>query len=344
MSRGARLSVLGLYKADSGLFSEMVYPSGFTDDEKQTTVGNILADCAELECLFTDPDTMKTMIGLWSKLNLSVWERIFTASQLEYNPIENYNRTELETIADDRTDTHSGDDINKQTGTDTRLLDNTQTHSGSDTHTTSETHSGTDTHTISETHSGTDTHTISETHSGTDTHTTSETHSGTDTTTNSITAYDANTQYVHDTSALLHGHGISGSDALAHGESISGSDALAYGHGISGSDALAHGESISGSDALAHGESISGSDALAHGHKIVDDGSDSITYGKTETLTHGETIVHEGDITRNSHISGNIGVTTSQQMLEQEIEISAKLNVIKMIVDSFKERFCLLVY
>ena len=308
MSRGARLSVLGLYKSDSGLFSEMVYPSGFTSDEKQTTVGNILAECAELECLFPDPDTMKTMIGLWSKLNISVWERIFTASQLEYNPIENYNRTELETISDDRTDTHSGNDVNKQTGTDTRLLDNTQTHSGSDTHTTSETHTGTDTHTISETHSGTDTHTIS------------ETHSGTDTTTNSITAYDANTQYVHDTSALLHGHGISGSDALAHGESISGSDALA------------------------HGESISGSDALAHGHKIIDDGSDSITYGKTETLTHGEKIVSEGDITKNSHISGNIGVTTSQQMLEQEIEVSAKLNVIKMIVDSFKERFCLLVY
>ena len=332
MSRGTRLSVLGLYKADSGLFSEMVYPSGFSDDEKQTTVGNILAECAELECLFPDPDTMKTMIGLWSKLNISVWERIFTASQLEYNPIENYNRTELETISDDRTDTHSGNDVNKLTGTDTRLLDNTQTHSGSDTHTTSETHTGTDTHTISETHSGTDTHTISETHSGTDTHTTSETHSGTDTTTNSITAYDANTQYVHDTSALLHGHGISGSDALA------------YGHSIAGSDALAHGESISGSDALAHGESISGSDALAHGHKIVDDGSDSITYGKTETLTHGEKIVSEGDITKNSHISGNIGVTTSQQMLEQEIEISAKLNVIKMIVDSFRERFCLLVY
>ena len=332
MSRGTRLSVLGLYKADSGLFSEMVYPSGFSVDEKQTTVGNILAECAELECLFPDPDTMKTMIGLWSKLNISVWERIFSASQLEYNPIENYNRTELETISDDRTDTHSGNDVNKLTGTDTRLLDNTQTHSGSDTHTTNETHTGTDTHTISETHSGTDTHTISETHSGTDTHTTSETHSGTDTTTNSITAYDANTQYVHDSSALLHGHGISGSDSLAHGESISGSDALA------------HGESISGSDALAHGESISGSDALAHGHKIIDDGSDSITYGKTETLTHGEKIVSEGDITKNSHISGNIGVTTSQQMLEQEIEISAKLNVIKMIVDSFKERFCLLVY
>ena len=240
MSRGMRLSVLGLYKADSGLFSEMVYPSGFSDDEKQTTVGNILAECAELECLFPDPDTMKTMIGLWSKLNISVWERIFTASQLEYNPIENYNRTELETISDDRTDTHSGNDVNRLSGTDT------ETTSGSNT----------------------------------------QTNAGTDTQTNSITSYDSNTQYVHDTSSLQHGHTVTDNGS----------------------------------------------------------GSASTSYGKTETLTHGEQIVHEGDITRNNHTSGNIGVTTSQQMLEQEIEVSAKLNVIKMIVESFKERFCLLVY
>ena len=240
MSRGMRISVLGLYKADSGLFSEMVYPSGFTSDEKQTTVGNILAECAELECLFADPDTMKTMIGLWSKLNISVWERIFTASQLEYNPIENYNRTELETISDDRTDTHSGNDVNRLSGTDT------ETTSGSNT----------------------------------------QTNAGTDTQTNSITSYDSNTQYVHDTSSLQHGHTVTDNGS----------------------------------------------------------GSASTSYGKTETLTHGEQIVHEGDITRNNHTSGNIGVTTSQQMLEQEIEVSAKLNVIKMIVESFKERFCLLVY
>ena len=202
MSRGMRLSVLGLYKADSGLFSEMVYPSGFTSDEKQTTVGNILAECAELECLFADPDTMKTMIGLWSKLNISVWERIFTASQLEYNPIENYNRTELETISDDRTDTHSGNDINRLSGTDT------ETTSGSNT----------------------------------------QTNAGTDTQTNSITSYDSNTQYVHDTSSLQ------------------------------------------------------------HGHTVTDNGSGSVStsYGKTETLTHGEKVVHEGDITRNNHTSGNI--------------------------------------
>ena len=220
MSRGMRLSVLGLYNYDSGLFSKMVYPAGFTDDEKQTVVGNILAECAELECLFPDAGTMREMIGLWSKLNISVWNRIFTASQLEYNPIENYNRTELETISDDHTDSHSG--------TDSTLASSTVTNSG------------------------------------------------TDTNINSVSSYDSNNYQPHDKSDLMHGHSVS------------------------------------------------------------DSGSSSIT--------HGEVITHDGDITRNNHTSGNIGVTTSQQMLEQEIEVSAKLNVIKMIVESFKDRFCLLVY
>lgn len=45
-----------------------------------------------------------------------------------------------------------------------------------------------------------------------------------------------------------------------------------------------------------------------------------------------------------SYIHGNIGVTTSQQMLESELEISPKLNTINYIINSFKMRFCILVY
>ena len=43
------------------------------------------------------------------------------------------------------------------------------------------------------------------------------------------------------------------------------------------------------------------------------------------------------------HLYGNIGVTTSQQMLQSEIDIS-KFIVADYIIDQFKERFCLLVY
>ena len=336
MSRGATLSVLGLYNFDSSLFDEMAYPSGFTSEEKQTVVGNILMECAELEFLFPDFTAAKQAIGLWSRLNVAVWERIFTAANLEYNPIENYNRTELETIADDRTDTHSGNDVTRSSGVDSRALTSTktETHSGSDSKqissTDSETHSGSDSKQISstdsETNSGSDSRQLSSTGS--------ETNSGTDTQTNKISGYDSGNLVDHDQNLLQHGHGVS--------TTSSGSDATTYGHVIS--------KTGSGSDATTYGHVInktgSGSDATTYGHVITEggSGSDATTYGKTETLTHGEQIVHEGDITRNSHISGNIGVTTSQQMLEQEIEISAKLNVMDMIVKAFKERFCILVY
>lgn len=47
--------------------------------------------------------------------------------------------------------------------------------------------------------------------------------------------------------------------------------------------------------------------------------------------------------TRTGRAHGNIGVTTSQEMLKQELEI-AKVNVMDYIIQQFKRRFCLLVY
>ena len=41
---------------------------------------------------------------------------------------------------------------------------------------------------------------------------------------------------------------------------------------------------------------------------------------------------------------GNIGVTTSQQMLEAEMEVTRKLNVYKTIARDFKEKYCVLIY
>ena len=40
---------------------------------------------------------------------------------------------------------------------------------------------------------------------------------------------------------------------------------------------------------------------------------------------------------------GNIGVTTSQQMLTQEREV-ANFNIYQIIIDDFKDRFCLQLY
>lgn len=51
-----------------------------------------------------------------------------------------------------------------------------------------------------------------------------------------------------------------------------------------------------------------------------------------------------GSIERERVEQGNIGVTTTQFMLESEMQLRANFNVYNYIVESFKSRFCLLVY
>ena len=45
-----------------------------------------------------------------------------------------------------------------------------------------------------------------------------------------------------------------------------------------------------------------------------------------------------------SRIHGNIGVTTSQQMLQSELDLIPKLSLIDYITDDFHIEFCLGIY
>ena len=47
---------------------------------------------------------------------------------------------------------------------------------------------------------------------------------------------------------------------------------------------------------------------------------------------------------RNLRIHGNIGVTTPAQMMEGDLGVYDKINVVQYIVNAFKSRFCVLVY
>lgn len=49
------------------------------------------------------------------------------------------------------------------------------------------------------------------------------------------------------------------------------------------------------------------------------------------------------DVKRTARMWGNIGVTTTQQMIEEERRVS-KFNITDYIIESFKRRFCLLIY
>ena len=51
-----------------------------------------------------------------------------------------------------------------------------------------------------------------------------------------------------------------------------------------------------------------------------------------------------GTVDRKRREYGNIGVTTSQQMLQSEIELRQEWNMYDIILEDFKSRFCILVY
>lgn len=61
----------------------------------------------------------------------------------------------------------------------------------------------------------------------------------------------------------------------------------------------------------------------------------------SNTHTSTETGSTEQTLTRKEQ--GNIGVTTTQSLIKQERDVD-KFNIIDYIIDSFKKRFCLLVY
>jgi len=256
MSNSARLSVLGMYMFDNSLFDGLAVPEEWDDDTKALLVDNLVMDCAELEVVYTDWEFLKLAITAWSQKELITWERIYNASVLEYNPIENYNRTEDTTVQNSGAVKHTGSDSVQGSGSDSDAF------TGSDT----------------------------DAESGYD----SDVGSGKDTTENSVTSFDSTSYQKHDKTELTAGitHTFNKNTTVTHTKNTT----------------------------VTHTKG--GKDTTTYGHIITD------TTGSRTT----------------GNISGNIGVTTSQQMLEQELAIAPKLNVINYIIESFKNRFCLLVY
>ena len=336
MSRGANLSIMGLYNNDPTVLDLMVFPDGFTDEQKQNTKENILIECAEFEFLYANPTVAKNIIGIWSAKEKPYWNRIYQASLLEYNPIENYRRTETETIADDRTEQHSGSDINAATGSDTNARTGTETTDHDASHrtvldeTNVDTLSGNDQ--VKKTGTVTNAATGSDSQTGSSSST--ETHSGTDTENNSIAAYDSNTLVAHDSKETIHGHIVN--------NTAQGSNSTTYGRTDT--------QTNNTTDKTEYGK-VDSQDHDATTTETHDDTDqltlntlETITHGKTETLQHGEKIEHEGTTERSVLAFGNIGVTTSQDMLTQEMEVAKIIQVVPVIIESFKNRFCLLVY
>lgn len=98
----AWLSILGLYKYDNTIFNELRIPQKNQLDltqpymqhnvenlSKDTLMFKILMDLAELPLVYTDPETVKYMIGRWSTARTPVWLELWKTTLYQYNPIWN---------------------------------------------------------------------------------------------------------------------------------------------------------------------------------------------------------------------------------------------------------------
>ena len=306
MGRAVNLSPMGLYNWDNSVFDFLVLPQAI---DRSTLIDNILAETAELEVLYPNPVVFKNLVGVWSAKQVDVWQKLYETTQYEYNPIENYNRYETGSTDGGGSTTHSGTDTNAETTT----------------------------------------------HGGTDGRTEAITHGGSDRTT--YQSADGGTQ----------GQQSSGSSTLSGSDAVTGADTK--GHWIAGFDSTASGaddglvkqtrdqddsttttrygkvDTTTGSSTTTFGKTESGNSTISYAG--TENVTESKTYGETVTragnITHGEKVVTTSEGSHTLHAHGNIGVTTTQDMIKQERQIDL-FNVYDIIIEDFKMRFCILVY
>ena len=308
-----RLTLNGMYEYDPTLFEGMILPE---DYNKDTLLFEILQRSGQLYPYHQQPAMLKTAIRLWFARNFLNFDRTMEALMSEYDPIENYNRHENWTRTPDLSDTntHTGQDSTAHSGNDS--LVHTGIDTVADTGKDTTTHSGKDT----TKNSGTD----SDVHSYTN-YKETVTEAGGKTTEEQVSAFDSGTYQASKKTIETYGDPSTRTTEKA----ITGSN----------TDALTHGKQ----EELTHGHK----EELEHGHTetTTRGTTDTQNFNSSEATTYGSTLTgrHTGTEKYTSHIHGNIGVTTSQQMIESEIELR-KYDVYNDIALRFEHEFLVQVY
>lgn len=298
-------TILGYYQYDNTFFDTLIVPE-FLD--KEILINEIIIQAGLLETAYSDGDLLKKLIGLWSVARAEDWERMYNALYSEYVPIHNYDKHS--TI--DNTGQSSVESGNIETGT-----------SGKQSH-TDDINIRTDnltekTDNINDTeYNSRDTRTDNLTNTRTDN--LSEVHNGGETTTHENTAYNAGlTATSRD---ILQRNGDVVNNTGTQTNTNTGTQVNAK-----------------------TGNDIETLDGTKRNTGTQTDDRD-IDY--TETATDSRT--QTGNSFKNDrnnmteYTFGNIGVTTTQKMITEEIELRVKYNIYELIATEFKEKFCNLIY
>lgn len=126
----ATLSILGLYDYDRTIFDGLAdsLPGGV---ELDALKANIFQECAQLEIAISDPGILKYLLTSWGVRKRLSWARYNDAINTKYNPLDNYDRTEEESVTEGGTNSANAgsksNTVDEQTATRSpSLVDETQ--------------------------------------------------------------------------------------------------------------------------------------------------------------------------------------------------------------------------
>lgn len=124
----AQMSLLGLYQYDPTILDGLTLPTGM---DAGTVKDSLLMETASMEILYPDVNFMKAAITVWSAERQDVWNKLYATTQFDYNPIENYDRTEESVSSSSGTSEGSGSSSGsgRTTGSATSSGSNTATNS-----------------------------------------------------------------------------------------------------------------------------------------------------------------------------------------------------------------------
>lgn len=103
----ATISILGLYEYDASVL-DPIKAAMPTATIAGAVANGILSECAELEILYPNPSTFKTILQSWVTYRTVVWDKLYSTTQYVYNPIYNYDRHETETLTREKDVGRSG--------------------------------------------------------------------------------------------------------------------------------------------------------------------------------------------------------------------------------------------
>lgn len=121
-----RMTMAGLYRYDVNLFERCKFPQQL---DRDVIIATILQEAEGRPVRYADADAMKYWLGMYTERRNTIWEKLYSSTLLDFNPIENYDRYE-ETETDE---SGSSTRTNTRTSTSTGTSSGTSTSSGGST-------------------------------------------------------------------------------------------------------------------------------------------------------------------------------------------------------------------